>query len=307
MRIHSARDDIYSGFHIAELNAVQRCYHNDPNCRVCQHGSGLLLTSAPLSAPYPNPERSPHFQSEPQGGPQGTHWYHGTAWGGSSTSPKELEELKNPLGSNDYGARAHNHWNTDLGVHLSSIHDVAKDFATNYRRNDNPNSRIAHVDIHMKNPKIYKNEDDFGREAVNHALSKGYKFLPQEEQERQKFLHWKPLSPDANEDPQRKKYYDNGDFYDRHTLDQIDQFGPDKKTDEGYLNDTPQIEEWLGLHPDRAKITDSFRKELLKKGHDGIVYGNSMEGPENHPSAIAFPETPLNIHHWEYLNRKGDR
>lgn len=327
MRIHSALDDIYSGYVTSQVDSpVQRVYHNDPSCRVCRHGKdGFLLTSA-IPAPYPNPERHPQFQKEVQGGPTGTHWYHGTNWTpdtddelGNDERKKEMEKLQSPSGdpkTNEYGERGEKHWNTDLGTHFSSIKNVARSFANGGWASD-PNGRIAHASLHMKNPKQYKNEDDFGRDAVRHALSQGKTFLPNNERARKDFTTGRDMmdSPGtAGQDNERNYYLNsvqNGGVSPQ-GLASVDKYGPDAKHGPhskypgAPINSTDHIEQWLTHHPDREQINDNFRKHLLSQGHDGVVYGNSIEGPQDHPSAIAFPETPVGIHHWEYLNKPDE-
>lgn len=326
MRIHSALDDIYSGYVTSQSpHPVQRVYHNDPSCRVCRHGKdGFLLTSAPIPAPYPNPERHPRFQKEVQGGPQGNHFYHGTHWSPENDEPeenskKEMEILHRPAPefSSAYGDRVGKHWNTDLGTHFSSIKNVARGFATNNGGNPtDENARIAHATLHMQNPQHYANEHDFSRDAVRYALSQGKTFLPNNDTARKVFENYDDLDSSPyfkDNEAERNSYLNSQRDEFSHTIPgKVDKYGPDAKygPDSKYpgsfINGQEDLEKWLGYHPDREEITDSFRKHLIGKGHDGVVYGNTYEGPHAHPSAIAFPETPIGIHHWEYLNNSPE-
>jgi hypothetical protein len=78
-------------------------------------------------------------------------------------------------------------------------------------------------------------------------------------------------------------------------VDEIDEHG----TEDASL---AHKETWLGEHPQRHEISDGFLDHLRSQGHDGITYGNSHEGPESHPSAIAFHDTPVTVDRWEHLH-----
>lgn len=188
------------------------------------------------------------------GGPEGKHWYHGTAtpYEGAPKSPRWDYE----------GAHAEN-WSTDLGTHYTALRDVAKQIAT--RKGASPDSRVAHARLHMANPADYENEHELTDHAIGFAREHG--------------LHH-GRHPDPN-------------------VDEIDEFG----TEDASLH---QKETWLGHHPQRHAISDGFLAHLKDQGHDGIVYGNSHEGPESHKSAIAFPDTPVTVDHWEHLDPRHE-
>lgn len=234
-----------------------RIVHNGRGCPVCATTTPTLVVQAgPLPAPHPNPRAE--FRD---GGPNGTHWYHGTNFNPeSSEEPKRLRP--EPRDYSDSSAY-HKHWNTDFGVHFTSMPDVAREFARNFAGPDRgtpPHARIAHADLHMRNPKHFDNEHAMVDHAIGIARDHG-------------------LHHDVTGDPE---YDDIRDGYE-------DEVGIGKK------------DEWLNSHPHREQIVNHFEGDLKDKGHDGITYGNNYEGPPGHTCAIAFRSTPVTIHHWEHL------
>jgi hypothetical protein len=208
---------------------------------------GFSRAAAEVPPSHPNPYAD---LGHGLGGPEGKHWYHGTAtpYEGAPKSPRWDYE----------GAHAEN-WSTDLGTHYTALRDVAKQIAI--RKGASPDSRVAHARLHMANPADYENEHELTDHAIGWARDRG--------------LHH-GRHPDPN-------------------VDEIDEFG----TEDASLH---QKETWLGHHPKRHAISDGFLAHLKDRGHDGIVYGNSHEGPESHKSAIAFHDTPVTVDHWEHLD-----
>lgn len=206
-----------------------------------------------IPPPYPNPRAE--FR---EGGPDGTHWYHGTA----------AEPFEGPLKptEHDYGHASviNTHWNTALGPHFSSSHDLARDFARNFAGADSAtpeHARIAHATLHMRNPADFENEHELADHAIRTARKHG---LPYGE----------------TDDPELK---DINDGYE----DEVDLAHKDH---------------WINSHPHREQIVHHVEDDLRKAGHDGILYGNSYEGTPGHTSAIAFRDTPVAVHHWEHLH-----
>jgi GNAT superfamily N-acetyltransferase len=105
-----------------------------------------------------------------QGGSHGDHWYHGTS------TPFEGEP-RSPRWDYD-GAHVEN-WSTDLGTHYTALHEVAKQIAT--RRGKSPDSRIAHVRLHMDHPADYENEHDLTDHAIDWARQQGMHHGPHED------------------------------------------------------------------------------------------------------------------------------
>lgn len=284
---------------------VNRIVHSDPTCRVCRQLSpGLVVTAAPIPPPFPNPEAKHSTFNAPaysgtEGGAQGNHWYHGTTFDPQVDPEDKNADNGGTLRAPDLdaeGSRRGKHWNTDLGIHFTSIHNVAHSFANN--KND-LDARIAHAHLHMQNPVRYKDEEAFANHAINWALSRGHKHLPENHEGQRAFLHGDYIGVEHN-DP-KGRFYGYNDELGSHkesrqaTID-IDKHGPSATSELEYK------ERWLGRHPDRSTITEGFKNHLRSQGHDGVIYGNSYEGPYLHKSAVVFPETPVSIHHWEWLH-----
>lgn len=296
---------------------VARVSHFDPRCPVCLVGTpGIFTTGAVVPPPYPNPEYKPKSERS-QGGQHGHFWYHGTHF-----SPEEDDEgesdpvvqeaggrLRTPDWSGDPGERAHEHWNTDLGVHFSSLHGVAKNFFAKPESGD-IDSRVAHATLHMKNPKHFDSEHDMTHEAIDWAQKNGLHYLPQHHRAHEEFEngHYEGVA-----DHDKTGVWDEVNTesmphsYDaRHAISRIDRHGPSWEVDDPEAQ--PEHKEtWLATHPQRSTVTEGYRQHLQSQGHDGIVYGNEHEGPQGHASAIAFPETPVAIHKWEWFHPEHTR
>lgn len=305
-----------------------RVTHYSPSCRVCALDEpGLYRTAAPVPPPYPNPEFhgreswlgtawGDDAHKDPgrsEGGQHGHHWYHGTKF-----SPDEEDEgdhpdsrasggrLSAPVGEGgvDHSGRdrSRKHWNTDLGVHFSSIHSVAKESFTDRDMKDH-DSRIAHASLHMKNPKHFDDETEFAKDAISWARGNGHHYLPQTPE-----AHAAYKTSDYTRlrklDPKGRSYgaaqdhaYDSLDPTEtRDDIVHIDKHGPH----EGHGLRT--VEGWIQSHPSRHQLVQGYRKHLQDSGHDGVVYGNDYEGPPGHKSAVVFPSTPITIHKWEHLH-----
>lgn len=268
--------------------------------------SALLSFFGSTVPPYPNPG------GKGEDAQPGLHWFHGTDYdpaydqtqgdedhdpertsqGGNLATPDRYES--------EYGQHADEHWNTDLGVHFSSLPSVARKFATGQggvERKPDLNSRVAHTFLHMKNPKVYGSEFDMAREAVQVAHKHG--------------LHY--LDSHARNDPQYEDHLDEGKHYgeipghdhlgyvddmtngaSRRTLDMVDR-GDEDQPDHAY-------DKYLALHPERDRVVDHFKQHLRDQGHDGIVYGNEYESPHGHPCAITFDDHQVNIRHWQWMH-----
>lgn len=289
------------GFRVAARQTPRRVFHHDPGCPVCSMpGTGLVRHAVDLPVPHPNP-----YREKGEGGPEGHHWYHGTTF--DPGEDRSGGTLKTPTGhSGEYGERADEHWNTDLGVHFTSMRDVAhENFANDSRGKLTPTSRIAHATLHMRNPIHFKDEGEMAHHAISWARDNGHRFLPENIQAHKAFIHRNFEHVEEHDDRERDG---NGRSYDylhkrvgtteesRKTISDIDRHGPNRGHDED------ATEKWLGAHPDRERIMHGYRQHLQIKGHDGITYGNSYEGPRGHTCAIAFPTTPVKVHNWEWLH-----
>ena len=287
---------------------------SDLDCGIkgCSHGeptTGLHKTATPPPPPLPNPSG-------------GTSWYHGTSGeyynddehdGGEHDDDLPGGRVETPDRiSDEYGSNANHHWNTDLGVHFTSLHRVAAGFA-NTGGWASKGARVLHAGLHMGNPKEYDSEGAMGRDAIAYAHSKGMHFLPHEKQ------HGKAVA-DAATKAFNDENYSAIRHPDGHNYSYLDTTGSTRVISEishggaQARHHTDQMDTYLAMHPQREEITEGFREHLQKQGHDGITYGNEYEGPYHHPCAIAFPNTPIHHRKWQWLhpdkqhlNEPGDR
>jgi rifampin ADP-ribosylating transferase len=267
--------------------------------------------------PYPNPEyrARPKKDQTSEGGQHGHLWYHGTHF-----SPEEEDEgeqdpvvqnaggrLRTPEWDHYSGEHADKHWNTDLGVHFTSLHHVARDFFAKPKNGD-IDSRVAHASLHMQNPRHFDSEHDMTHDAIEWAQKNGIHYLPKDERAHEHFENgfyegvadhdksgaWHELNTSTM--PAMRE--------EREKISHIDRHGP--SWEEGDPDEGDK-EKYLATHPQRASLTEGYRQHLQSQGHDGIVYGNEHEGPKGHISAIAFPETPVAIHKWEWFHPEHGR
>lgn len=292
---------------------VARVAHFDPRCPVCSVGTpGIFTTGAVVPPPFPNPayRARPKKDEKSEGGQHGHTWYHGTHF-----SPEEDDEdehdpvvqdaggrLKTPESDSEPGSRAEEHWNTDLGVHFTSLHHVAKDLFAKPQSGD-IDSRVAHATLHMQNPKHFDSEHDMTHDAIGWAQKNGLHYLPQHPRAHEEFENghyagvadhdksgaWDEVNPTSM--PRMREQ--------REAMSHIDRNGPSWEKGDP---DEDDKERYLATHPRRATLTEGYRQHLQSQGHDGVVYGNEHEGPQGHASAIAFPDTPVAIHKWEWLH-----
>jgi GNAT superfamily N-acetyltransferase len=274
----------------------------------------MFRTAAPIPPPFPNPEYKPGKKGLPKGGPDkpgfseggqhGHHWYHGTTHSpeeddpdnhpdsrdsGGRLRPPEVDEHS---GSNE---RKGVHWNTDLGVHFTSLSAVARGFGDKR----DIDSRMAHATLHMANPKHYPDEVAFGRHAIDWAHANGHRMLSSDRADHEDFVHgeYRALT---KRDTEGRDYghlaMESLGRSERRDMVDLDRKG----TKSPLAHELHPVDQYLALHPKRHQITHGFREHLESQGHDGVVYGNSYEGPDGHTSAIAFPSTPIGIHKWEW-------
>lgn len=283
------------GFKTAAAVSGGRIVHDDPNCRVCaQTEPGMVRLGAEDPEPFRNPEsgedRDRDFAPEPEGGPHGVHWYHGT-------KAQFHGPLREPARDVKGNSRAAEDWNTELGVHFSSLHRVAQEsFADN--NGGSPHSRIAHATLHMTNPKRFGNEDDLTTHAVKWAHGAGHRFLPEDPQAHKAFYHHN-MDMVEQADKRGRSYGHIQEHMTENTREKIsdlDQHGPSSAH-------TSAKRSWMNHHPERHQLVHAYRDHLRDQGHDGILYGNDFEAPIGHTSAIAFPSTPVKVDRWEHTHK----
>ena len=145
-------------------------------------------------------------------------------------------------------------WNTMLGPHFSDSPGVASDFAEGLYSRSKEGGRVIPTQLKIANPKQYKTETDLSDDAVRWAVKN------------------KLLGPSD---------FMRGD---------MDTRGIGKEIIEGNVPDWAYGfggEVLKGAGARRKQIADGFRRELAAAGHDGIIYGNNVEGVATH-AAIPF-------------------
>ncbi len=167
--------------------------------------------------------------------PTAAEWFHGTP----NTQPFSRFDFDQSRDWHD-NPDAPRYWNSHLGSHFTSVHQVAADFA----REGGAHGHVLHADVAMKNPKHYGTEDQMDMAAWRWAEDHGH-------------------------DPR--------DGY---------KHGPAGLSYPG---------ESLTHHPQAREIAHGFREHLQEQGHDGVIYGNTIEGPHGHPCAIPFHPSQIHI------------
>ena len=221
-------------------------------------------------------------------------WFHG--------SKHEFHEFGDPEHDSPLSfAEDHEdntHWNTLLGNHFTSDHQVAEDFAQGNHNSANNSSssqsgRVIHTKLHLKNPKVYASEHDMDQEVHEFEHKRGNTidshFPPPSEAEAKDWdqFDWE----DHHAEMGRAQHYANDSEkpFDRDESDPGQPYS-------GHVH--PKSMGWLNHHPDKYNIAIRFKHRLQDAGHDGIVYGNEFER-SNHgssaTSAIAFHPHQIEI------------
>lgn len=310
LQLHPDRGEIVEGFkeHLERIGHDGVVYGNEiegPHlhpCAIAFHPHQVKMTkwehvdpkdpyrtakeAAKMAAAPPAPLRYSIPGRAGMGGSSAT-WYHGTP---SKYSDDEDEDRPSPpdRSGDEYGTHENKHWNTDLGVHFTSHKPTAHGFAdvANPFSGVAHEPRIAHAHLHIGNPKHYESEFDMTNHAIKWAHENGYRYSKH-------FDHQQLVDGEVDDDAYG--YLNAHEKETRAELSKIDKGGPGM-SDEGWRD------QYLAAHPDREEITEGFRRHLEKKGHDGVTYGNEMEGPKRHLCAIAFHPDQIHLKRWQKLS-----
>jgi hypothetical protein len=216
-------------------------------------------------------------------------WYHG--------SKHEFHEFGDPEEHSGLAYESNpedtSHWNTLLGNHFTSDHQVAADFA-NGQHSSGANSsgsrsgRVIHTKLHLKNPKVYASEHDMDQEVHEFEHAQGNTIDS----------HFPPLDDDADDWDKEDHLAEMGQA--QHYAGDTDKpFGRhDPDPGQAYGSVHPKAVGWLNSHPDKYNIAARFKERLKDAGHDGIVYGNEYETSRHGKqasSAIAFHPHQIEI------------
>ena len=191
-------------------------------------------------------------------------WHHG-----SPTSFKRPGEPEDNEDDEEYDPddRPERHWNTHLGTHWTSLPEVAKKFADG---------------LYEKKRSAKERELEPGFVHTANLGIKNPKVYPSE------------FDMDKEAHSFGKEHFGEPDE---------DNDGVEEEKPESLYSDDSHAA-WISKHPDVESIAYGFKRKLQAEGHDGIVYGNELEGPHHrdftgvkpgsnppmrgHPSAITF-------------------
>ena len=229
--------------------------------------SGLLPLFQTTAMPLVPRSRPDGFISEskvavlhnPEAGSD--EWFHGTSY-----HPDYAFDLPEVNHDNEQEYGVGHHWNTALGTHWTSLHDVATRIAHDSDSGgDDAEPHVFHARLHLNNPRHYDSEFDMDREVYGHE-------------------------------------YDTGNHPSRHDQFHLEEWeghpylGHERDLRTRGSGNPGRFTQWISNHPDRYEIGQRFKQRLIDAGHDGITYGNEFEtahgvghrGGPTHISAIAF-------------------
>ncbi len=235
----------------------------------------------PLINPY-------HGTSEFGGRPEWAHtWFHGTRGDEPAFGNQKPIERERGAGMS---------WeqpNKYLGVHFSPLHGVAHNFAHGVFASGKPGddrylpgvpSSLVHAELHFRNPAHFPTENHLNLAVAQWASQ-----------------HYPGWHDDKLNDSLGWKYSDQEGTH----RDWSTPSDPDKVRRLG--NHAQTVLQW---HPHLPEITRGFGDHLRATGHEGIIYGNMVEGPGgfglplNQPksfSAIATHPDQIRPVHTEHI------
>lgn len=202
-------------------------------------------------------------------------WFHGTQYQGG-----DALDSRNRYSDEDFAAKGKPtggpQTNKLLGTHFTALRSVAKGFAKDYSDSD-----VYHARLKMKNPAYFADEHALDRHIFRHAMEHHPEFAHDEDFNSSQ--RWNgSATPRTLAERDRQMGDDPGDPYKRWSLDSA-------------MGSSMQ---W---HPKQREFAKSFVDHLKSQGHDGIVYGNIVEGPKFHHSAIAFGPEDIDVQHIAHL------
>jgi hypothetical protein len=110
----------------------------------------------------------------------------------------------------------------------------------------------------------------------------------------------------ATLDMKNPKHYDSEFDMDREALQYHLDNGESFTGNPSGLGSAHYTADLLTEHPRSKELAENFKSHIESQGHDGMTYGNEMEGPRGHTSAISF--YPDQVHVTEHhLGHEGCR
>lgn len=221
-------------------------------------------------------------------------------WGGGKVTGPERSAY-------EIGENADKHWNTDLGAHFTSLKPVARSFAGGgglHGMTSTPSmGRVLHAGLHMSNPAVFTDEREMGAHAAKWAHKEGYRFHSPYGNAKE------PVNEDHYDELRHGNYWhegEDGELPYEH-LGNYSGAHPEPAVDIDKHGVQPRhtqehLDEYLANHPNREEITTGWKNHLKRQGHDGILYGNTLEGPHGHACAITLDDSTIHHRKWEWLN-----
>lgn len=197
------------------------------------------------------------YHGNPQfgGNPEWSHtWFHGTKgapdFGTRRKFSDEGQRAEQPPGERVMNSG----WtqpNQHLGIHFSPLHEVAHKFVGSV--SSKPGA-LVHARLRFDNPAVFPSEEHLDI-AMAHYGSQHYP-------------HW-------HDDKLNSQMAWN--YGDQEGTHRDFSHVPDNPRERWHLRQKAQS--LLTWHPHMPEILAGFRQHLASRGHHGIVYGNSLEGP----------------------------
>lgn len=160
-----------------------------------------------------------------------------------------------------------------LGWHFTPLHEVAHHFAGH---STEPSS-ISHTRLRFDNPAHYESEEHLNR-AMFRWAHKNFPGFHDEKQNENAAWDGVATSHKLVEDERE------------HSMGSVRAH----RVNSG-------IQRYLQFHPQQPEIAKGFAEHLHMRGHLGITYGNNVEGPDYHVSAIATDPSQVEVMHQEKI------
>jgi hypothetical protein len=199
-------------------------------------------------------------------------WFHGTLGDHEDLNPQAIREGHRPAGNGAGGPQM----NKLLGVHFSALHAVAHSFAGPHRAQD---GQVFHAQLKMKNPIHFDSEESLLRHV------------------------WKTVGAGSgfhDEKHEGDMQWQYGSGATREGINQRIARGASPRQTHS------AIEAHFQWHPRQHEMAGAYVSQLRYDGHDGITYGNGVEGPNQHYCAIAFDPKTIKVTHVDRMHPVHD-
>lgn len=209
-------------------------------------------------------------------------WFHGTSadYEGAPDIDKSKEYYRKHLGTGQQT-------NKLLGTHWSSLHAVAHGFA---QPNADKDSRVFHAHLAIKNPIHFETEHGILHHLWNWGSKAGVIKDPKHDSDFMAFNYGQGTTSEGI-DRRLSEFHKN---------DRTGRLSPERKH-QIHANIASSIETHLQHHPRHYEIAKGYVEHLKDQGIDGITYGNLVEGPKHHISAITLDKGQAEVTHTDNI------